>query len=79
MSWNLAEGCEQSHFLLRFGSFVAAKMRYKGENSTSFGDAKLGEFAVKYSDVAIVEVDILCHTLAFFSLRRLLVIFRERS
>ena len=50
------------------------------ERSTSFlCYAKLGEFAVKCVDAIIVEVDILCHTLAFFALRRLIVISRERS
>ena len=36
-------------------------------------------FAVKCSDDVTVEVDILCHTLAFFALRRLIVISKERS
>ena len=40
----------------------------RSERSTSFlCYAKLGEFAVKCSDAVTVEVDILCHTLAFFA------------
>ena len=81
-------------FFFHFGSFITAKMSIKernqgwfqggdsihGERSTPFLNyAKLGEFAVKYSDDVTVEVDILCHTLAFFALRRLIVISRERS
>ena len=50
------------------------------ERSTSFlCYAKLREFVVKCSNAVTVEVDILCHTLAFFALRRLIVISRERS
>ena len=52
----------------------------RSERSTSFlCYAKLGEFAVKCSDAVTVEVDILCHPLAFFVLQRLIVISRERS
>ena len=50
------------------------------ERSTSFlYYAKLGEFSIKCSDAVTVEVNILYHTLAFFALRRLIVISRERS
>ena len=52
----------------------------RSEHSTSFlCYTKLGEFVIKGSDPVTVEVDILCHTLAFFALRRLIVIFREKS
>ena len=52
----------------------------RSEHRTSFlYYAKLGEFVVKCFDAVTVEVDILCHTLAFFALRRLIVISRERS
>ena len=51
----------------------------RSERSTSFlCYAKLGEFVVKCSDAVTVEVDILCHTLAFFALRRLIVIFQRK-
>ena len=50
------------------------------ERSTPFiCYVKFREFAVKCFNVVTVEVDILCHTLAFFALRRLIVISRERS
>ena len=50
------------------------------ERSTSFiYYAKLGELAIKCFDDVTGEVDILCHTLAFFALQRLIVIYRERS
>ena len=52
----------------------------RSECSTSFlCYAELGQFAIKCFDAVTVEVDILCHTLAFFALRRLIVISRERS
>ena len=52
----------------------------RSKHSTSFlCYAKLKEFAVKCFDAVTVEVDILYHTLAFFALRRLIVISRERS
>ena len=54
-------------------------VRSKGGSTSFLCYAKLGEFAVKCFNAVTVEVDILCHTLAFFALRRLIVISRERS
>ena len=69
--------------MLKYGILAVGKGRgdsVRLERSTSFlYYPKLGEFAVKCSDVVTGEFDILCHTLAFFSLRRLIVISIERS
>ena len=40
---------------------------------------KLGELLRGAQMLFLFEVDILCHTLAFFALRRLIIISKERS